>query len=289
MSKFKSMGVLSVGLLVSFVSGCASVPKQDSAIKNGVFYGNAKLSFGGNLELLAGNSEVESKNVDTQITKADVHFIELGGDTVSTQIGQNLGISKALDFLATSKLSSSGFAIANVLSNPADYPDIGHIVILKLEKGQDPSSQQMLRRAFKELTNSDSSLVKDAKCEMKEKALHCINAPNDSDIGVMRFSTLVDYSYVKKLMPHADSGDYAAYGFDDAVWTTSQLRAKDFHLGSPNVIHFFAGKYWYTLGVDGTLKNQYTYRVTQIESPNLMSVIYIYDADYKEKKIATLR
>lgn len=289
MSSFKTFGVLFIGLIVTVISGCASAPKQGSAIKNGVFYGNSKLSFGGNLELLAGNSKVESKNVDTQITKTDVHFIELGGDIVSTHVGQDLGIGKALDFLATSKLSSTGFAIADVLSNPAEYPNIGHVVILKLENGQDPSSQQMLRRAFDELTNSDSTLVKSAKCEMNDKALHCINAPKNSDIGEMRFSTLVDYSYVKKLIPYADSGDYAAYGFDDAVWTTSRLRDKDFHLGSPNVIHFFAGKYWYTLGEDGSLKNKYTYRVTQIESSDLMSVVYHYSSDYKENKIAILR
>lgn len=289
MSKFKFMGILCIGLIVSTMSGCSSVPKQDSAIKNGVFYGNSSLSFGGNLELLAGNSAVEDKNDDNLLSSVDIHFIEASGDTVSAQTSQDFGAGKALDFLATAKLVGSGFALANFLSNPADYPGVGHVILIKLEDGQNPRTPEMLRKAFTELTNPSSALIQNSKCAMDGTALHCINAPKDSDIGDMRFSTLVDYSYVQKLIPGAEPGNYAAYGFDDAVWTTSQLRSKDLAFGNPYMIHFSAAKYWYTLSKTGSLEYQYTYRVTKLADPNLMGLIYIYNTDYKEKKIATLR
>ncbi|MCD8475760.1 MAG: hypothetical protein LRY40_04085, partial [Shewanella fodinae] len=166
-----------------------------------VFYGNSSLSFGGNLELLAGNAAVEDKNDDNLLSNVDVHFIEASGDTISAQTSQDLGVGKALDFLATAKLVGSGFALADFLSNPADYPGVGHVILIKLEDGQNPRTPEMLRKAFTELTNPESVLIQNSKCEMDGTALHCINAPKDSDIGEMRFSTLVDYSYVQKTHP----------------------------------------------------------------------------------------
>ena len=267
------------------VSGCSSIHTSKSAISNGIFYGDPKLSLGGNLELLAGNDEVESKNNDNLLNSTDVHFIK---ESAKYTTSGSSDIYRASSLALTAKYIGNLAAVTEFLSNPADYPVVGNVILIKLNDGENPKNPDMLRLAFKEMTNEKSALIKNIKCENEDGALICKN--NNSDVGTMRFSAIVDFEFVKKINPTAQPGKYAAFGFEEAVWTTTHLKDSDYKAGNSNVVIFSANKFWYALDADGSnFSTMFTYRVTERNAENLKTAVYIHGDEFKDKKIAELR
>lgn len=267
------------------VSGCSSIHTSKSAISNGIFYGDPKLSLAGNLELLAGNDEVESKNNDDLLNSTDVHFIK---ESAKYTTSGSSDIYRASSLALTAKYIGNLAAVTEFLSNPADYPVVGNVVLIKLNDGDNPKNPDMLRLAFKEMTNEKSALIKKIRCENEDDVLSCKN--NDSNVGTMRFSTIVDFEFVKKINPTAQPGKYAAFGFEEAVWTTTHLKDSDYKAGNSNVVIFSANKFWYTLDADGSnFSTMFTYRVTERNAENLKTAVYIHGDEFKDKKIAELR
>ena len=286
---FRLLVVSIFSLFLVVLTGCSSVHNLQNAQQNHIFYGDKALSLGGNLELLAGNSEVEDKNDDEALNKRDVHFIKLGGNKQSLEAVQNLGIGKALDLLSTAKLAGNFFALTSLFENPADYPDNQHIVLLRIKQDENPNTPEKLQQAFNALTNPESEKIKGTICAMDDDVLHCKVKDKNSNIGDMHFATLVDYGFVKRLNPQAEEGSYAAYGFEDATWTTSKLNQDDLRFGTENNIHFSATKAWYSLSNQGKWNTMFTYRVDNLESTSPLTVIYQYGAKAPDDTIAVLR
>lgn len=267
------------------LSGCSSIHTSRSAISNGIFYGDPKLSLGGNLELLAGNDEVESKNNDDLLNSTDVHFIK---ESAKYTTSGSSDIYRASSLALTAKYIGNLAAVSEFLSNPADYPVSGNVVLIKLNDSDNPKSPEMLQLAFKEMTNEKSALIKNIRCENEDDVLSCKN--NDSNVGTMRFSTIVDFEFVKKINPKAPPGKYAAFGFEEAVWTTTHLKESDYKAGNANVVIFSANKFWYTVDSNGSdFSTMFTYRVTERNAENLKTAVYIHGDEFKDKKIAELR
>ncbi len=282
----KMKPIYTLALMCSLiVSGCSSIHTSKSAISNGIFYGDPKLSLGGNLELLAGNDEVESKNNDDLLNSTDVHFIK---ESAKYTTSGSSDIYRASSLALTAKYIGNLAAVTEFLSNPADYPVVGNVILIKLNDGENPKNPDMLRLAFKEMTNEKSALIKNIKCENEDGALICKN--NNSNVGTMRFSAIVDFEFVKKINPTAQPGKYAAFGFEEAVWTTTHLKDSDYKAGNSNVVIFSANKFWYALDADGSnFSTMFTYRVTERNAENLKTAVYIHGDEFKDKKIAELR
>jgi hypothetical protein len=254
-------------------------------MSNEIFHGDPKLSLGGNLELLAGNDEVESKNNDDLLNSTDVHFIK---ESAKYTTSGSSDIYRASSLALTAKYIGNLATVTEFLSNPADYPAVGNVILIKLNDSENPKNPDMLRLAFKEMTNEKSALIKNIKCENEDGTLICKN--NNSDVGTMRFSAIVDFEFVKKINPTAQPGKYAAFGFEEAVWTTTHLKESDYKAGNSNVIIFSANKFWYTLDADGSnFSTMFTYRVTERNAENLKTAVYIHGDEFKDKKIAELR
>ena len=137
------------------------------------------------------------------------------------------------------------------------------------------------------MTNPNSPDIKATKCNINEQSLVCVQ--DSSNVGTLKFTYIVDQAFIKKINPDARADKYAAYGFAPSVWTTHPFTNSDHSAkNEPEVINFFAGKYWYTQKEDDS-DQEFTYHVTDIDTPGLKTVVYIYDKQFENKKIAELR
>lgn len=282
MEKLVKVSLLTIAIATT---GCATKHYAADAISGNVFRGDSKLSLAGNLELLAGNEKVEGKNHDEPFNQNDAFYLKAAGNYLSTNESDAF---RAASLALTAKYIGNAAAVTELLSNPADYPTIGNVVLLKLSGNENPNTPEMLQKAFNTMTNPNSTLIKKAQCKMDDDALLCKR--DDSKIGYMRFSKMVDLTFVKKLNPAAESGQYAAYGFENSVWTTSNMQLKDYRPAEPNVFIFSPSKSWYTMNeVNDQAATGFTYRVTEENKPDLKTVVYVYDKKFKDGKIAELR
>ena len=258
-----------------FLTGCATKHYADNAIFNNVFKGDPSLSLGGNLELLAGNNKVETKNRDESLNKNDAYYLNRTNQYAS-QTGVN--IAELTSVYASFKLIGGAMTLTNLLSNPGDYPDKSSVVFIKLNDNDIPTSSTMLQKAFITMTDPSSPLIQSTKCEMDGETLYCRS--KGSRVGNMSFTHMVDFDFIKKINPHAKPGKYAAYGFEHAIFSMSILTYKDFAKNNPNVWDWFSSKIWTSQGAVHGQGLDITYRVTKINETGLKTAVYIHDPKF---------
>lgn len=276
--------LIGVTLLLGLAGGCATKHYQENAISNNEFKGDSSLSLGGNLELLAGNDKVETRNRDEAVDGNDAFYLKQAGNYPSAAANDAI---RTASLALTAKYMLSGVAVTELLSNPADYPD-GQVVILVKSAGEDPHSEAMLRKAWEQLTNPNAPKVKETTCQMDDDSLFC--KKGDSNVGELHFTSAVDFDFVKKLNPNATPGHYVAYGFKPSLWTLAGFTDKDYgRENNPNTFYFNPGKCWYSAASQGKYDLVITYHVSEVNAPNLKTVVYIHNDKYKDGKIAEFR
>lgn len=256
-----------IGLIFAlFLTGCAA--KHEAPTGNSVFSGDKTLSLGGNMELLAGNSDVANR--DKEASKA-----EMAAAAKMTNAAIITG-QTTVDALSAGALTAGNlaFGVANLMmlgQNNFKHLDVEKLVLMKLDATDSPSSQATLEKAFKFATNPESNYVKKAQFSMKGNELVMIS--DGKEMGYLKFTTLVDQSLINRIDPTLPAGTYAAFGLrNPSMFGGRTLSSKDLS----NSTWWFGGTWNRAAYNVLPMHEEITYKVDKVGEPNAKTLVVKY-------------
>lgn len=290
---------LAFSILTSLLlSGCAIHSAQsESASKKSGFCGKDNLSLAANLELMAGNEK--ALYADTALNQQDLAELQRARQYLSAQDNDQQEAAAQMAESSRFSLRKALDLLPSLSQAQNAYPKYNAVILLKLEPGQTPDSPTSLQKAFESMLDTQHPRVKDKQCGYQHQTQPMIVCKRGWSMeGSLQFSSLVSFSFARKLNPNLEEGTYAAYAMHSYGFYSDRMDLQHTARANPNLFISQAAAGWLSHGSDSSAGSEtghgrlYTYKVTQPGDAKLKTLVYQYGPEYAKEPaqhIATLR